>query len=350
MRFFFKYNYYTFAFMQKLRKILLPFSWLYSGVTRLRNELYNRGIFESTAYDVPVICVGNLSVGGTGKSPMVEYLIDHLKDEYCVATLSRGYKRSTSGFYLLTGTETAREVGDEPLQFKKKYPNILVAVDEVRTRGIEKLLALPQPPEVILLDDAFQHRRVTPKLNILLTSYENLYSQDKVLPAGNLREPKSGSRRAHIVVVTKCPPGLGKIERQRVSESLDLLPEQSLFFASIGYSEQIFNQKGAMALSKLQEKEFVLVTGIAKPLPLVEYLQEQDLKFQHESFPDHHNFTDKQLRSLTSHELILTTEKDYMRLQGEFKDEQLYYIPIKTVFLASEPRFKSIITSSVTKK
>lgn len=336
--------------MHKLREILLPFSWLYGGITSLRNQLYDRDIFESRRYDLPVISVGNLSVGGTGKSPMVEYLIALLSSRYRVATLSRGYKRSSSGFYLLKGDEQAREVGDEPLQFKRKYPSALVAVDEVRTRGIETLLALPEPPEVILLDDAFQHRKVVAGLNILLTSYDNLYSNDFLLPAGNLRESIHGRKRAHLVIVTKCPLSLSRKEQDEIARQLKLFPNQKLFFTGIGYSEQIFSHKKPIPLSEFLDMEFVLVTGIAKPAPLVAYLHSMGLKFKHLSFPDHHNFTTKELKMLRKYKLLLTTEKDYMRLKGEMEDKQLYYLPIKSTFLSRAEDFNSLIHSFIAKK
>lgn len=336
--------------MHELRKILFPFSWLYGAITSLRNKLYDRDILKSHSYDLPIIGVGNLSVGGTGKSPMVEYLIALLKNNYNLATLSRGYKRSTSGFYLLEGHEQARQVGDEPLQFKRKYPSTLVAVDEVRTRGIETLLALPKPPEVILLDDAFQHRKVRAGLYILLTSYDNLYSNDSLLPAGNLREPIHGRKRARIVIVTKCPLNLSQKDQQKIARKLKLLPNQELFFTGIGYNEQVFSHKQPISLNQFIDKEFVLVTGIAKPAPLVEYLQGQGLKFQHLSFPDHHNFTEKELKVLRGHKLLLTTEKDYMRLRGEMKDKELYYLPIKTLFLSKTKEFNELIYSYVEKK
>lgn len=336
--------------MHKLRKILFPFSWLYGGITSLRNELYDRNILESRSYDMPIIGVGNLSVGGTGKSPMVEYLIALLREHYSIATLSRGYKRSTSGFHLLKGDEQALEVGDEPLQFKRKYPSTLVAVDEVRTRGIETLLALPEPPEVILLDDAFQHRKVMAGLYILLTSYDNLYSNDSLLPTGNLRESILGRKRAQIVIVTKCPVNLSQREQQEIARRLKLFPNQELFFTGIGYSEQVFGHKQPISLNEFLDKEFVLVTGIAKPGPLVEHLQSKGLKFQHLSFPDHHNFTEKELKELRRHRLLLTTEKDYMRLKGAMEDKELYYLPIKTKFLSRAEKFSELIYSFITKK
>ncbi len=198
------------------RKFLYPFSILYGAVMHLRNELYDRGVLPSQKFDLPVIAVGNISMGGTGKSPMVEYLADLLRKDHKVATLSRGYRRNSSGYILLTGQETATEVGDEPLQFKHKFPGITVAVDEDRSHGIGELLQENPKPEVILLDDAFQHRKVSAGLYILLTSYSNIYRNDFVLPAGDLREPASGAKRAQVIVVTKCPPDITVQEQMEI--------------------------------------------------------------------------------------------------------------------------------------
>lgn len=336
--------------MQNFRKFLLPFSWLYQAVTDLRNRMYDKGILESRQFELPVICVGNLSVGGTGKSPMVEFLISFLSNRFSMATLSRGYKRTTKGFRLVQENDQALEVGDEPLQFKKKHPDIIVAVDEVRTRGIEHLLNLPLPPEVIVLDDAFQHRKVKAGLNILLTAYENLYFEDNVLPAGNLRESQSGKNRAHIVVVTKCPMSLTPEAKDKITRRLKLHSNQPLFFTGIGYSEQVYNEAGAVDLSELSEKKITLVTGIANPQPLVDYLKSKGLHFEHLKFPDHHHFTKNEISQIRSKELILTTEKDYMRIAGEIPSERLYYLPISTVFLEQEEVFKKLVLDYITKK
>ncbi len=225
--------------MPKVRKLLYPFSLLYGSVTYLRNKFYDKGFFKSHSYEIPVIAVGNLSVGGTGKTPMVEYLIELLKQDRKVATLSRGYKRSSKGFHLLQGSETAAEVGDEPLQFKNKFPEVLVAVDESRSHGIEQLLQNSTPPDLILLDDAFQHRKVKAGLYILLTPYQKLYSNDLVLPAGDLREPKAGAKRADIVIVTKCPENFSEKEEKKVASKLKLQERQQLYFSSINYSEEL---------------------------------------------------------------------------------------------------------------
>jgi tetraacyldisaccharide 4'-kinase len=323
------------------RKFLLPISPLYGFATSLRNIFYDKGIFKSRSFSLPVICVGNLSVGGTGKSPMVEYLISNIAKTHRVATLSRGYGRSTTGFHLLNTDNKAIEVGDEPLQFKTKFPEVAVAVDENRQRGIDQLLKIAQP-EVIILDDAFQHRRVRPGLNILLTTYGNLYTDDYLLPAGNLRESVSGAQRAGIVVVTKCPPDLKIEEQEEISRKLKLKSHQHLFFSYIDYSSEVINNKQRMSLEELSGKTLTLITGIANPKPLLDHLKLKNIDFEHLEYPDHYNFKERDIRNFSG-EIILTTEKDYMRLKHLIKPEKLFYIPISLKFIAGTEDFKKMI-------
>ncbi|TQD33631.1 tetraacyldisaccharide 4'-kinase [Haloflavibacter putidus] len=332
--------------MQYLRKLLFPFSLVYGFITGLRNKLYDWNIKKSVSYDFPVICVGNLSTGGTGKSPMVEYLIGLFGKQNQVAVLSRGYKRSTKGFFLLQGTESAQEVGDEPLQFKTNYPEAQVAVHENRQLGIAALRKLNPQPKIILLDDAYQHRKVKAGFNILLTTYQNLYAKDMLLPAGNLREPKSGAKRADFLVVTKCPLSLSKEQQEKIKKKLRLLPEQELFFTGIAYNNLITNGIQEIPLS-LFANHFTLVTGIANPKPLVNFLKEQDLVFEHLNYPDHHNFTEKEIAQLQKCGIILTTEKDYMRLKKDIPQENLFYLPIQTKFLDKEEAFRSKLNKLV---
>lgn len=336
--------------MSQARKLLYPFSLVYGGVMSLRNKLYDHGIFSSQEYDVPVIAVGNLSVGGTGKSPMVEYLITLLKEDHRLATLSRGYKRSSRGFLRLTGRETAVEAGDEPLQFKTKFPGVEVAVDENRRHGIAELLQASSPPEVIILDDAYQHRKVKAGFYILLTSYQNLYADDLVLPAGNLREPKKGAKRANVIVVTKCPQKMSREEQEKVRRRLAPKEGQQLFFSKIAYSEKVYGKNTFFPLHDLHKRTFTLVTGIANPKPLVKYLKAHHLKFENRIFPDHHNFTSGELQELRSKELIVTTEKDYMRLKDELEEENLFYLPISTKILGDEEHFKRLVQNVAQKK
>ena len=313
--------------LKLLRNILLPFVPVYGAITKVRNYAYDQNIFDSKEYDFPIICVGNLSVGGTGKSPMVEYLIRLLRN-YKLATLSRGYKRKTKGFKIADATSSASSIGDEPFQFYSKFDDIIVAVDANRQHGITQLRNLENSPEIILLDDAYQHRKVKAGFNILLTAYDKLYVNDICLPTGDLREPISGSKRANIIVVTKCPDNLDAIEKNKIIKKLQPLKEQVVFFSSIKYSDKIISIDDIRPLNGLIEG-FTLVTGIANPKPLLEYLYSQSLHFEHISFNDHHNFSQEEIADLKKREFILTTEKDFMRLKDHLDSDKLYYLPIQ---------------------
>ena len=328
--------------MRRLRLILLPFSVLYGAIVFIRNWLFDKGFLKSTSYDFPVICVGNLSVGGTGKSPMIEYLIRLLKDQYKVATLSRGYKRKTKGFLLANSTTTASDIGDEPLQFYHKFKNdIQVAVEAERTVGIETLRNLEDSPEVILLDDAFQHRKVTAGFHILLTPFYDLYANDFMLPAGNLREPNSGAKRADVIIVTKCPTEVSVVQQTKIRKKLRPKAHQEVFFTTIAYSETVQNEQEEVALTDLRDSEFVLITGIANPTPLLQYLNDQQLQYTHLKYADHYHFSESDITTIkqkAGNKRILTTEKDFMRLQGSL--EHLYYLPIQVQFLSDEQKFQ----------
>lgn len=327
--------------MKLLRKIFFPLVPVYYLVSGLRNKLYDWKVIQSKSYPLPIICVGNLSVGGTGKSPMIEYLIRLFKSSYKVATLSRGYKRNTSGFVLASKNTTFKEIGDEPFQFMQKFEDILVAVDESRQHGIETLLSLDNSPELILLDDAFQHRKVNAGLNILLTTYDNLYIHDWVLPTGNLREPKSGAKRADLVIVTKCP-ALSETEKNKISENLNLNTNQKLFFSSIAYDDFIYSSQKKITLEHLKRSAFTLVTGIANSDPLLNYLKSKELYFEHLNFEDHYNFTQKDLDDFKSKALILTTEKDFGRLKGKIDSDKLFYLPI-SIKIDREDLFNKLV-------
>ncbi|WP_029035555.1 tetraacyldisaccharide 4'-kinase [Salinimicrobium terrae] len=332
------------------RKLLYPFSILYGTAMHLRNYLYDSGVLSSQGYDLPVIAVGNLSTGGTGKSPMVEYLTHLLRTNYKVATLSRGYRRKSRGYILLTGGETATEVGDEPLQFKNKFPEVLVAVDENRSHGIDELLKENPKPQVVVLDDAFQHRSVTAGFYVLLTSYSKIYRNDLVLPAGDLREPIMGAKRANVIVVTKCPTNLPLEEQIEIIKKLKPTAKQEVFFSSIEYSEVVLGRNRSLKIQDLKKTSFTLVTGIANPKPLVKHLQDLGLNFNHRAFKDHHNFTEAELKELQHEELIITTEKDYMRLKNEISREKIFYLPITNRFLHGRKEFDALILNYVQKK
>lgn len=330
--------------MKILRFIFFPIVPIYYLVTWLRNKLYDLGIKKPISYSLPVICVGNLSVGGTGKTPMIEYLIRLLKDDVKVATLSRGYKRKTKGFQLADLSTNVETIGDEPFQFYSKFKNeLLVAVDSDRQNGIENLKL--KKPEVILLDDAYQHRKVKAGFNILLTTYANPYFKDIVLPTGNLREPRSGAKRANIIVVTKCPKHLSEHEKSDFKKKINPESNQHVFFSSIVYSETLFSINKTKNVSNLNA--FTLVTGIANATPLVEFLKVKKLDFEHINFKDHHNFSKDELLAFEQKELIVTTEKDFMRLkQYDSLKENLYYLPI-TVKINDETKFNKLIKDFV---
>lgn len=331
--------------MKILRILLFPIVPVYFLVTWLRNRLYDSGKKFSKSYDFPVICVGNLSTGGTGKTPMIEYLIRLLSKQYKVATLSRGYKRITKGFVLADKTENVDTIGDEPYQFFNKFDAIRVAVDEDRQNGIEQLRNLKPQSEVILLDDAFQHRKVKAGLNILLTSFNNLYTKDIMLPTGNLREPKSCANRADIIVVTKCPNNISKEDKELIKTEIAPKNHQKVFFSHINYSNTIFSASDENSLKNLSN--FTLVTGIADANPLTTFLKSESLEFEHLEFGDHYNFTIKDIELLEQKEMILSTEKDYVRLmEVESLREKLFYIPIEIILDKTE-EFNSLVLEFV---
>lgn len=328
--------------MKILRIVLFPIVPIYFLITWLRNRLYDTGIKASKSYDFPVICVGNLSTGGTGKTPMIEYLIRLLFETNKIATLSRGYKRVTKGFLLADKNANVDTVGDEPFQFYNKFEDIYVAVDEDRQHGIDQLRNLKPQPEVILLDDAYQHRKVKAGFNILLTSYHKIYPNDIVLPTGNLREPKLGAKRANIIVVTKCPKDISDAEKQIIARKIKPNTNQQLFFSFIKYSETVFSVDTEKKLIEIES--FTLVTGIANAKPLVNYLNSKASNFQHLEYGDHYNFTIKDVELLEQKELIITTEKDYMRLLDvESLRDKLYYITIEIVIENAAKFNKSIL-------
>lgn len=319
--------------VQLLRKIAFPFSLLYALVVHVRNLLYDVGAFRSKSFQTPTICVGNLSVGGTGKTPMVEYLIRTLEG-HKVAVLSRGYKRKSKGFVLADQNSLVTDLGDEPFQIHQKFPEISVAVDADRRNGLTQLEVQVQP-EVVLLDDAFQHRRVKPKYSILLTAYGNLFVDDWYLPTGNLRDSKREYRRADIIIVTKCPETLTKAERKTILQKLKPKSHQHVLFSSLAYGNQLKQgQTDNHGFDEIKGRKIALVTGIAFPEPLVKYLQSRELLFEHFEFGDHHDFTSEEIATFKDYEVILTTEKDYVRLEGRL--ENLYYLEVAHSFAADD--------------
>ena len=315
--------------MKWLRKLGWPLSVLYGWVVYCRNKAYDRGWFPSRAYPVPMLCVGNLSVGGSGKTPMVEWLLQRLSPDKKVAVLSRGYRRKSAGFQVATPESTVAQIGDEPLQIARKFPGVLVAVDANRQRGIERLMET-ESPDLILLDDAFQHRKVRPTRSILLTTYDELYTEEAYLPAGNLRDHRSQARRADLIVVTKCPADMPEAARERIRAKLRPEKGQELAFASLCYGEPRDSRGSAVAEDALRKQPLTVVTGIARPEPLLEYLRSLGVRFEHLRFRDHHQYTEKELRMLGQRQPILTTEKDATRLKGKL--EGYWVLPVRHCF------------------
>jgi tetraacyldisaccharide 4'-kinase len=309
----------------KINYWLMPFAWLYGLVVSIRNLMFDEGMLKSKTFPLPVICVGNITVGGTGKTPHTEYLIQLLSKEFQVAVLSRGYKRKSEGYVLATSDTPMAEIGDEPYQMKQKYPQIHMAVDKDRCHGIAELMKNSVKPStnVVILDDAYQHRYVKAGLNILLMDYHRLIYLDKLLPAGRLREPQSGVHRADIVIVTKCPRHITPTDRRGIERALHIENWQQIYFTAYKYPEQI---------EGIGENP-LLVTGIASPQQMAYDLQMIVPKFEVMSFPDHHNFTEADIESIRQRangRTILTTEKDATRLHGL---ENMKVIPIEVEFV-----------------
>lgn len=332
--------------MNLLRKLLFPFAVLYGLITWVRNYLYDKGLLKSYSFEIPVIAVGNLSVGGTGKTPQIEYLIRLLSSKYKVATLSRGYKRKSEGFVLADDNANAEILGDEPFQYYQKFPNIQVAVDADRRNGITRLLEQKDKPEVILLDDAFQHRKVKAGFYILLTTYDDLFYNDFILPMGNLRESRCGAKRADVVIVTKCPPTISVTEQEKIRKQIGT--DLPVFFSSIEYDDQVYSSTGQLTVKEIKTQPKMLLAGIAKPQPFFDYLQSG--KDEILSFPDHHHFTESDISTIKQNamgKIIVTTEKDYVRLKGTELEEQLFYLPIKSKLLNHQEVFDQIILNYV---
>ncbi len=353
----------------KIYDYLLPLAWLYGIGVRFRNLLFDFGILKSRSFDVPIIDVGNLTVGGTGKTPHTEYLIHLLKKKYNVAVLSRGYKRQSKGYVLAQTDTPMHTIGDEPYQMKQKYPEVTVAVDKDRCHGVEQLLkpSVQPPVDVVILDDAYQHRYIKPGLNILLMDYHRLIYFDKLLPAGRLREPRSGIKRADIIIVTKCPPYITPMDKRGIERTLDLEKWQNLFFSTFRYGAlyPLFpsgeGQRKKLTIEELKsfDEGILLVSGIASPQQLEYDLSKITTKFESYRFADHHQFTDKDISNVDSKfkgGIIVTTEKDASRLKelGEkaFPPQHarsIYVLPIEVEFMTGTgERFDSLITNYVT--
>lgn len=336
-----------------LSPLLLIISLIYGIITHIRNFLFDKNFLKSTEFSIPIISVGNITVGGTGKTPHIEYLINLLKDEFKIVTLSRGYKRKTKGFVLADNKSTAQDIGDEPRQIKQKYKNsIEVIVDEDRTRAINKIIINKPQTDAILMDDAFQHRKVKPNISILLIDYSRPLKKDFLLPLGNLREFSCGKSRANIIIITKCPQNISETDKQRIRQEISPNSNQQLFFTSFSYGNYIPVFSDISTDTNLIEKSsnntsILLITGIANPKPLINHVKENissDITLL--QFPDHHDFNNKDIEKIekafkkinSENKTILTTEKDAMRLQNfsniaQVLKQNSYYLPIEIFFI-----------------
>lgn len=348
----------------KINHWLMPLAWLYGFGVNIRNLLFDCGVLRSKSFKLPVICVGNLTVGGTGKTPHTEYLIKLLSDEHQVAVLSRGYKRKSKGFVLADEKTRMSAIGDEPFQMKQKFPHIHMAVDKDRCHGIEELMneGIKPQTDVVILDDAYQHRYVKPGMNLLLMDYHRLVYFDKMLPAGRLREGLSGLERADAVIITKCPPYLTPMDRRGIVQNLDLRCWQKVFFTSFEYGKlyPLFGKKDkGFSLEELKDKDILLVSGIASPQQL-EYDLSKITTFSSLHFDDHHNFTTEDIAKIEEKaqgKVIVTTEKDASRLssmgEGAFSKDvakSIYVLPVEVSFMNNkQEEFNKLIKSYVSK-
>lgn len=345
--------------LRPIRILLFPFSLIYASVVWARNKMFDKGWLSSSAFNLPLIGIGNLTAGGTGKSPMVEFIITRFIDQFKLAVLSRGYKRKTTGYALADPHSTALEIGDEPMQFYNKFPSVAIAVGEERIVAIPQLLHDVPETEVIILDDAFQHRSVTPGLNILLTDYNNLFTRDWFLPTGDLRDLKSGYKRADVLTVTKCPPDLSREQRQELIDELKPLSSQQVFFTYIHYGipYHLFTKEKRPLNDKT---EALLISGIASPKTLKKFLADNTAAYYDMLYGDHHIFSIDDLKEIrkrfenisSSNKIIITTEKDAMRLtkfQQALADYPIYVLPIDMKFLFDgETAFTELIANFIT--
>ena len=340
-----------------MRILLLPISILYHIVLSIRHKLYDWRILKSLRFEYPVIGVGNLSLGGTGKTPTVEYLINILRKNYSIATLSRGYGRKTKGFQRADSQSTYETVGDEPLQYFHKFPEIQVAVDKDRIEGMEKLILGQNTPDVILLDDAFQHRRIKAGFNILLTEYQHLYCDDFLFPTGTLRDIKSAAKRADLIVVSKSPKKLDESEKQRIIKKLNPTEKQKVFFSSLEYQSLKPLNETAKQVSPENADSILAFCGIANPKPFVEELKKRHKTVDFLRFADHHAYTGNDIKAILKRyenlagekKIIVTTEKDAARLTNspylcQFETAPLYDLPVGVRFHEEEKFNEEILT------
>lgn len=340
----------------RINDILRPLGWLYGLITGIRNLLYDKGLKKSAKFPIPVISIGNITVGGTGKTPHAEYVATLLKDKFRTAVLSRGYGRHTKGFFMSDAHSDSGLIGDEPLQIKRRFPDLEVAVCNDRAKGIQRLTEMCAP-EVIILDDAFQHRRITPSLNILLVNWHRNILNDAMLPAGHLRENARGRRRADIIIVTKCPEDLTKNDMNAMARKLRIKPEQQIFFTTPDYSQPYLIDDSGHPL-QLPQVPVLAVTGIVLPSLMKAELERQGHEVTLMDYPDHHRFSKQDIANITTRlesmgpdAIIVTTAKDAARLSDWELDDQLrkkiYVLPVGVRFLRDSAKFEKEVIGHV---
>ena len=328
------------------RKALFPFQILFAGAVLLRKKLYAKGVISRYVAPIPTIVVGNLATGGTGKTPMIDFLLRHFSQKKELGVLSRGYGRKSKGFLTVHANAPSSEVGDEPLMLAQKHPAVFTAVCENRPKGIVQMLQQNHRLEAIFLDDALQHLALHPRFKIVLTSFQKPWFDDALLPVGNLREPSSAASDADIVVVTKCPNTIDAESSTAFRVRLGLLPHQALFFTTLAYETHV-RGSSTLPLKEFVKNTFVLITGIANPKPLVDFLKDQGADFTHLSYPDHHDFSKKEIASLKAmQQPILTTEKDAVRL-ATFALKEYHTIGVGVRFLDNEQAFLDLVQSAI---
>ncbi|MGB0274665.1 MAG: tetraacyldisaccharide 4'-kinase [Flavobacteriaceae bacterium] len=328
------------------RKALFPFQIVFAGAVFLRKSLYNNGFLSRYTAPVPVIAVGNISTGGTGKTPMVDYLLTKFSKKYQLGVLSRGYGRSTKGYVAVTPNATADLVGDEPKMLAQKHPNVAVSVCEHRPNGLVQMLQDYPKTDAFFLDDALQHLRLKPSFKIVLTTFQNPWFSDALLPVGNLREPASAAQQADVVIVTKCPASLPDKTKKTYASKLGVLPTQQLFFTTLEYDKNV-RGVAELDLDEFIKTPFVLLTGIANPSTLCAFLDDKNATYSHQSFADHHNFTVAEIAALRNlNQPILTTEKDAARL-APHKLAHVYTLGVGVRFLEGEDKFLDTVVKAI---
>ncbi len=324
--------------MSLLRKLLFPLSLLFKFIQEVRNLLYDLNIIGHTKFNIPTISVGNLSMGGTGKTPLVEYLLSKLIIKYKIGILSRGYKRKSNGFLKLNEYSDISVVGDEPYIIQKTFPDSNVYVCEDRVTGIQNILKNDEL-DFIILDDAFQHRKLKTTLNIMLSSFSKPFYNDYIFPVGDLRESRLSYKRANIIIITKCPANLNQNEMNDIKLKINPLEDQKIFFTTISYKDTLFGNK-SVNINSIINKEIILVTGIAETDNIIRYLNSRSIKFKHLEYSDHHHYSNNDINNIlkfSRNYLVLTTKKDYYKLKDNIKN--LLYLDIETRFLKNEDQF-----------